>query len=667
MTLNQRSNSLALLLCLWTSAVVQAQNGLRPQSSPLRPAYNPRVAAPQSPDSARPLRLSLLGAVRQPATYICPPGTTVAQLLQATGGLTDEASGSLAIIRGARFRGAHAFEVDDPDTLPQYDLLDGDVLVFHVQRGVRDAHYRWSTADPATGVVQAPEHFGTDSQLNSIACLGLADYPVVLPLDPRQANTQSLLVDLFQMSPAAINRGVQGLLLVTTDGSLPNGAVLLFDSRALRPDDVRPKFPLPAPIALPELRTVEAIPSASVQPTPSADGAAVSPAADTAPQIQPGPNGPPSPSSNAAPQVPPRSVTPVSDQTATDGHLLSEPLPGFPFVTSDKVAVTDPVWSGAVDIGGQPVAGPAEQPAPQRRRLARPVEVVRGRESIAALADQSGTATGSIPTLPAQSLTAIAESTDVTSHSPTGIRTAEPAGPASEVETAWREVGPDGKTISTAETPTLAGNNQKWTIIGGLAIVTGLLLSAVWLWWREQRESPADSLASSPPGRTSHHTYAGPIKAASAAPAIAPLAIGDLLDNRLPIVEQPLLTEPTPQLHGEVIGQRRLRVDAAHPQVAAPHFAIRDHADEQRRVERLQRHLAATTARPLSSRPPQPASTGTSAASAPRSTVNPVRYDIVQPEAAESANTMRAPTRPKTAKRSGDLLARVLDSLREET
>jgi hypothetical protein len=627
-------------LAIVGSPTLSEQDGVRPYRSPVREAYEPRVADNSAAKGAgveQVARVAILGTVSQPGTYVCPGGTGLGALLSAVGGLTPESSGGITLIRQGRNQGTLAFDLSNPDFSRFGALLDGDVAVFHSPRGVRTAHYQWTVGDqPANGLQPFVQNAARE-QLIYIACIGLAEHPVVISVPAPKATESSLLVEMLGMHPDSIRRGVRPLLKTTSYQSeaLPDGSVLAFDLRAIGPQGISAHLNYPPPSPMPQ---APAAATDAPLETPTKAPAAVpsSPASDDAPAAETQPL--PTPVSR-------RQVTPTGDQRiATDGHKLNEALPGFPFVIRDQIE-RDPVWTDAVDVGSQDRL--ATSPAAP---IIRPVLVARGPGATPRTAPADADARDRTTILPAGSLLTNAELDPNSSRGRSDLRPSRAAvAPSSPA-----------KDIGRAGMDSAASPQSNFGVIIGLAVATTLTLLAGWLGmheYRRRRGQPAAAVHSALPATSQR-----------APEAATPLQ--ELLENRLPMVEEPAIAERITQLHGEVVGQRRLRVDSAHRLVPAPHFSRVPTPEQVKRQERLQRHLVAATA--AAERRPAPARAVSTAA--PKSTtpreVHPVRYDIVQPETTQPTPQFggRRPesTRPLAAT-PGDLLARVLSSLREES
>lgn len=634
----QRQSPCAVLLCALAAACpVLAQDGLRSERAPVRAAYQPIVAAARDFAQASPngeIRVALIGAVRQPATYLAPAGLSVGNLLGRAGGLSPEAADSLVVIRGGRVQGPYLLDPQDSELAAAGTLRDGDVVVFRSQRGVRRALYQQILAEgagsrTATGIQDAAQE-----PLVSIACVGLAEAPVVFHLEPHDANETVLFLQLLQMTPEAVARGVTPIIKATSDQSFPDGTVIAFNRRQLPTDAVRPKYPLPAPRPLP--------------PGPEADPVAPSETAVSQPvSAQPAPVAQTADPSTTAIQQP--AIDPAT--TNLPAHRLNDVVPGFaPYVAQDRV------WNGAVDVAAGRLSADV---TPASRRAERPVEVLRGLPPVdVSTSVEHGPGERRWPTTPSRSLTHAEFQTLATesgTFSSPGIRAASPAGgpPSSSVPAAL-----EGSPTPATGIP--APQRTDLTVIFGVGAAALLCLAASVLWAREERKRKG--FAASPANTATSATTL------SMAPqsAVGATVLQELLDNRLPLIEEPTIIERPVRLHGVVVGNKRLIVDAAHPQVAAPHFAVAAGTTNQKRQERYQRHLAAVTSGPQSGRREAFASAPRSMAS--QGTVRPVRYDVVQPEplAAESQTSAASPAgeRPRMTG-SGDLLARVLASLQE--
>src|SRR5690606_28858369 len=90
----------------------------------------------------------------------------------------------------------------------------------------------------------------SETQLVHVACIGLTHRPVVLPLLAEDANQKTLLVDILRLPNGKLPPGAVRVLSSTgqgtSDGTLTDGSVLLFDPTLIDVRRLRPIEPFPA-------------------------------------------------------------------------------------------------------------------------------------------------------------------------------------------------------------------------------------------------------------------------------------------------------------------------------------------------------------------------------------------------------------------------------------
>lgn len=607
MTRGGRRASIALLLCCAAGASTEllAQSAPRPLSTGLRPGYQPVSLADEPASSGARMHVAVVGSVAAPATYLFSAPTTAARVLQAAGGLTADAGDNLLIVRQGRIHGPILLDSSDKELRAAGPLMDGDVLVFKARRGVRTALYQ--TLEPGAVGRRGVENAMTE-RATHVACIGLAPYPVVLPLPPGRATEQALLLELLRLTPQLAERSVRRVTdgsYTQDDGSLQDGTVLWFDPQLTATRALRPVEPLPLPRT--SLVDEPAVPQPAVAPVPVTSADSPAPGAIASVPVEP----------------------PI--RVAANGQLLAEPLPGFPFVVRDPApTVFSPADSASGFVGAPVLRGGA------------PIDVTE-----AAAAVSSG-----VRSTPSRSLLTSAEFRSVSaattpSTPPAGIRapTVVQIPDATAAATLEGDAPIADRPFSALESPV------DFSILGGVLLAAACCLGASYLWSREERRRSSNLAA---PGKLTVPTQ--PVAALT--PRAVPSPLQQLLDNALPVIEEPAALERLARMHGPVVGQRRLMIDAPHAQVAPPHFALSRAAVHQQRQQRYERHLAAASAVPT----PAAVSPAASPSPSPSSQAT-FRYDVVQPEPSAPSTSAKG-TRGVT--QQGELLTRVLDSLRGE-
>ncbi len=211
-----------LIAALLTGGFASGQLVLAQGTSSVRMPSNPGGQRMGVIDSQRPAgatyHYTIIGAVaRSGAFHSNESSVSLEQLLNAAGGLSPNASPTLKVLRNQQIRFQILFDPRQPD--PANRLQPGDVVIVTATGGV-----------PST---------------IPVACLGLLDRPVVLPLDPTIQTVNELTHRLLQSPEAARMAAVvspQGDI----QGRLTPGTVVIFSPGSID------RYPLMQPGALPE-------------------------------------------------------------------------------------------------------------------------------------------------------------------------------------------------------------------------------------------------------------------------------------------------------------------------------------------------------------------------------------------------------------------------------
>lgn len=505
---------------------------------------------------------AIVGAVRQSAVYVSAQAPLpVWRLVEAAGGLEPDAGPTLRIVRN----GSSRFQINFDPNHPRQDdlLLPGDIVVVAVRPGAVPA-----PADPRTTI--------------PVACIGLTDRPVVLPLDPTIVTVNELLRRLMQ--PAEMARTVRVIdpPLKSQTQELVPGSVVFFDSRGVDRQPLEQAGALPAPVnldqpaapatmsQLPTREETSALPLLLPSDPPSEGLISAStwiklPAA--APRE-------PQPLPVSTPGEPANSLVAERMHAAPQG----EAIPEFdaPFLPADTTA------QGESGLNTAPVTGPAPPPPleleiPQRGSQQTAV-IPQAAPAAAVLQQQPSPVTidedqaGSLPR---------AESSS--------------AGTASQAD-----FGEELASAPIASSNPAPGNLLP--LLGGAAVllIAGATLSLVWSrWLHAPRGARIVSPTQSSRPVVSH--------------AIPHSPVGDLIHGAVPIVEEPVIPAPLWPLHGVVVGHKRIILNSAHDKLEGPHFIKRDHqrtrptvaarsaAMNERQLRRSLREALSSTVRTVSS------------------------------------------------------------------
>lgn len=630
MTGRIRTASLLALLCaVATCGRIAAQAPISPTSSPLRPGYEPvqmqRGAEPAS--QSAPIHIAVVGAVRNPAVYRTQRPRTFVELIDAAGGPDSDASSSVQIVRQGRIDRL-IYDPRTPVAEKYGPLLDGDVVILRPQPGVRNAMYQTTTATDAAGRRTAAVQHAMQPRLVYVACIGLLNRPVVLPLNPDEATLPILLPQMLQLTgPATAGvRIVANAAQLQVDGLLANGTVLEFDRRVIGPRDIQP---------VQEYPPARDIDESQATPPPSEQ----KPLIDTPPAV---------PRSSRSINAGEMSFTPPMAPPGGAPRREALQVPGLPFIVRDEPRSSSSVWASDAAVSVPPVVRPVDdEPASSSLpgRTSQPIDVTDH-----SISPRTGRENFTPRPVTTAHLPAAGISGDTAA--PAGIRlplAASQAGPVSNT------AGSELQAANAAAHGSLSTGQWVTAICGSLlaSVLAGL---AGWLWWLEVQNArstpalattlpmPRPSVEVSPitperPGVriAAASEYAAPTSVRTVVPQESPPVVAssvqDLIDRRLPIHEETALSPAEVRLYGRTVGTRQLRWDPPQPVVAAPHFAARAQSATASVVVRLEQRLeriieAARTAEASPTKEP------VGSASAPiRSTASaqPFLYDIVQP------------------------------------
>ena len=577
-----------------------------PAPAPLSPAQRRVVRermtgrsqpAPATNHTAGPARVSILGAVTKPRTFEFGEAPTLGELVERAGGLTGSSDRTLRVIRGGKPVAKVEYE-----TATAGRLAPGDVIV--------------ADAVPHAG----PRERG----VAHIALVGVADRPVVLAVPEGKANLATMLPMMGLDAGFAAN-----VLVMNTTGArvpLPDGTVLVFPpGTATNQDwdgygDLVPEPAAPAPTVAdfapvrPKPAPPEQVAAAPVlRPARRATNrpASAPPAAVPAPAAEPVVTGrseplslPPLPAA-AAPTssrsaklpAPPAGIVDGPDETviadlldappadgmddefggglgdgdfgdlallpapdespfyaddaalaANDSHLIALPEPGYAPPGMAAPGLPAPVGADPMRVASRPTPGVVRDSP----RLSAPRPSVPGRTAPDFAAPPQPVPGGGRPVAtPVPPLTA-----------PAGAEPVSPAAPA-----------------PAAEAPAAAEAGVPWVTLGFVlgALVGGIAAAGVALKRRTaalvtahraaENDAPAPDVSEAAVRRAAE-------RAATERSATADRKVlDDLLADRLPLREEAVRLPKHVALHGATAGKAKLRLDEAHEQLAAPHFA----------------------------------------------------------------------------------------------
>lgn len=192
--------------------------------------------------------VGLLGQFARPGTYEIPPhGTTLADLIQAIGGLAKDASGQFRVIRNGQ-----AGQMVTASAAGRYELIPGDLIIAESTQGVTGTASTHERRDRQTSFRDASRQ-AASSDARQVALLNLIERPVVLKLRNEHATVLELLALLRQDSSLASR-----IKIVTpsshrfqgtprSDATLPDSTVLIFPTSGIDKDRIKD---LPEPYRL---------------------------------------------------------------------------------------------------------------------------------------------------------------------------------------------------------------------------------------------------------------------------------------------------------------------------------------------------------------------------------------------------------------------------------
>ena len=570
------------------------------RTAPPRPV---QAAPVRQTDAAGPALITVLGAVDKPRTFefdaVAP---TLGALLERAGGLTGASDRTVRVIRGGRPLAKVA--ADRSATL---DLAPGDVVV--------------ADAVPGGG----PRERG----VSHVALVGVADRPVVLAVPEAKASLATMLPMMGLDARFAAQVSILHTARVT--GTLPDGAVLVFPEGTVTNQDwdayadlvpepaaqsptVADFAPIPpepprepareevaaAPVLRPARRAVNrsAAPVPPAGPTPAASPAAEPVVSGTSEPLSlpamPEPR--PATATASAPAVPapPPGVVDGPDETLVV-DLLDAP-PADPFGNSGNGYGTGLGEAEFGDLALLPAPEAADDPlgdSPFYGDDAALAATDAGLNDshLIALPDPGYAPPGLAAPTPPGGVDPMRVATLPT---PGVMRDSPRSAPSPAAPAAPRPLGEGGRPVAAPVPPPIdlpgdaprisaepatdaetAEAGVPWVTIGFAfgALAGGLGAAFVALRRRTaalvNANRRADAVSAAPP----EMPQAAVRRAADRAAAADRRVLDDLLADRLPLREEAVVLPENVALHGATAGKSKLRLDAEHPAVAAPHFA----------------------------------------------------------------------------------------------
>ena len=303
--------------CLLLSAAVLAGDACAQA-----PRSNTKTITWQAPQHTNDIQLGILGEIAKPGVYHVDAGSlSVQALVRRAGGLTDDASMSIRIVRQERVAQSLFFSAQADSR-----LMPGDVLVVESKRALAEIT-KVIDAAPRGNPVRPAAASSADPIGVQVAFLNVLDTPVIVKLHPEDARIENVVQMLGQPIELAGSVRVLGPDRIAAASAqraaaiprLSDGAVLVFPRGSIN----RSKLPtLPTPYGSeiangatsslvggplgqsPELRSVGQL--APLVALPGYDSAPLSQSLDsaTAPRAVPALITSPAPMLPAAPQPP---------------------------------------------------------------------------------------------------------------------------------------------------------------------------------------------------------------------------------------------------------------------------------------------------------------------------------------------------------------------------
>ncbi|HWL10699.1 MAG TPA: hypothetical protein VNQ76_19990, partial [Planctomicrobium sp.] len=597
---------------------------------------------------------TVIGAVQQSGAYHSQDdAVALDQLIAAAGGLTPDASPTLRIVRAGQVRFQVYYDPSQPN--PANRLSPGDIVI--------------AISTPAA----------TRPTTVPVACVGLLDRPVVLPLDPAIQTVNELTARLGQPQEAA---RVAKVISPTGDahGRLYPGSVVIFPASLVdrlpleQPGFLPPSFDLKpftvpnekaavavqsperdlAQLPFPERTSAQPIefrpegqdrpvlPSPTVTsplrsdvPVSSAPASTVAPLGLKAPGSEPFP---PQPQQSRPQQpTPPSSLPPQSAQATQHGLTLPEPpqlvsmdtehdsgapsrhlfaAPSIDGIQESRITSTAGVVDGAKKSAGlvfadesspfgmsresqfQPQA--STQPlmrsdtSPQFARTVPPAAESLFSDSAIFGSGTSGTGISGT-------------GTSGTGASGTGAIALATPGRSSPVKEQSGNVPSESSrsapVIAETEKPTPTAS--AWPMIFGITALLSCVLTSVVFWSsvrtsehhsdlksKTEDHAPESHLQPASDPTTNQPTISQPqqINIMAGEPHVensnpmlqmAGHPVIDLVQHRIPMMEEKVVVPSQWPLHGGVVGHRRLILNSAHESVPAPHFDLSALAEKQ--------------------------------------------------------------------------------------
>lgn len=562
---------LTIVLCA-QSALAQQVSAPRPTSATDAVPPGLRIVDRDPVPRTSLSHFTIVGAVERSGVYTSGERTIpLSRLIQAAGGFAPGASSNVRVIRGGRPR----LQLHCHDPAHAADAIYADDVVVVVPRPEALAGIPMPDADPSQPAFR----------VIPVACLGLAERPIVLPLDPAIQTVTDLNRRLLQ--PAQTVEHVQVLDPYSRPqmSQLVPGTVVLFDARHLDRIGLRSTTEFPPAVSLesatrPIVAKSSPAAPATLPPPVNSSVTAVGPTEEFPSIPVPADLEDPSKPAMALPLFP-------AEESQIAGTSEVAPLPEPPTIT--PVAVPT-----AADLFREHLAQEAMRREGEHSAGSAPPTLLSEQNSV----EDSRTTTTelSLPVVAEPTPALVVQNRTASLRKPTA-----PPPPAVIERSSPMTTSTPGASSASAEV--LRSSSQRPEVesaptLKGALLAIGCLLAVcvagtfVWSKWdfsgersRPQRSAVPEQVAahgaSTIEDREKHRPDSFPSAARSkpmASQTIStncPDRLGDVLGGALPLIEEAAPTLANLHLHGEAVGHRRLILHEAHPTLAGMHFGHR--------------------------------------------------------------------------------------------
>jgi len=493
--------------------------------------------------------ISVVGAVKVSGVYAVDGKTTLlSELITAAGGLSDNASSTIRVLRNGRPGLQYYYRPDSTDV-----AMAGDIVI----------------AVPKPSVL----HQKTDREENivPVICLGLQDRPVCLPLDPSIASVEMLTRQLGQSEELGATAIVYDPFSRRDQRYLVSGSVVIFNSQLVNPLPFRAPetFPPTLPLKAPEVETTAPAVTQTARAedteelqlpkiTPDASAPAMTVAEETpaeaAPLITPGSSNEPASIFDAPTSV--VTVDPAPEQELAD----TEPANNEP---ADNETVAE-VSAPAIAVSN----GPLLMPSPaSEEELAATVsweleqEKTKPPTADSLFASVSSTDPGPEPTLAEgiDSAPAPPADAEMLSLNTNPVHTVSSVAPISEADSKL------DKLLDRQINQPQKSDTSSWLFVAlGVSCMAVSFLGLSIMWSRWDRKRDEETIANMEPVTT--EAKPEPVVESAVQEAT------EILDQAVPVIEEQVLMPQDVALHGVAIGHRRIVIHDKHETLAGPHF-----------------------------------------------------------------------------------------------